>query len=316
MAEQFCGPPKMMFETMCMNKVHDEIDSPASSMPRNLFGFEVVDFIGEGAGSVIYAVTKPESGQLYALKHVIRRTEKDVRFIEQVENEFEVSQKFAHPGLRRSIDVKVTRTLLRKPIEAILVMELFDGVPLDAQNTRNVNKTIGLFIQVAEALHALHALGLVHCDLKPNNILINSRNKAKVIDFGQTCPTGTAKSRIQGTPDFISPEQVKCEPVDARTDVFNFGATLYWALTGQSLPTLFNIRKSQNSFLFDSAIPTPASLNPTVSEPLSNLVMDCVKTNPAKRPADMEDVGRRLEIIHFSMNRPAATAAELADSVA
>jgi serine/threonine-protein kinase len=298
-----------------MNKVPDESDPPGFSMPRNLFGFEVVDFIGEGAGSVIYAVTQPESGQLYALKHVVRRTEKDVRFIEQVENEFEVSQKFAHPGLRRSIDVKVTRTLLRKPIEAILVMELFDGVPMDAQNTRSVNKTVGLFIQVAEALHALHGHGLVHCDLKPNNILINSKGRVKVIDFGQACPAGTAKSRIQGTPDFISPEQVKCEPVDFRTDVFNFGATLYWALTGRSLPTLFNIKKSQNSFLFDSVIPTPSALNPMVSEPLSNLIMECVKTNPAKRPADMKDVGRRLELIRHAMNRQAAPP-ELADSVA
>ena len=102
--------------------------SSSNELPRNICGYDVIDFIGEGAGSVIYAVNRPENGQIYALKHVTRRNEKDIRFVEQLENEFQVSQKFTHPGLRRSIDVKVTRTFLRKPTEAILVMELFDGL--------------------------------------------------------------------------------------------------------------------------------------------------------------------------------------------
>jgi eukaryotic-like serine/threonine-protein kinase len=155
----------------------------------------------------------------------------------------------------------------------------------------------------------MHNLGYVHCDLKPNNILIDAAGKAKVIDFGQTCPVGTAKKRIQGTPDFIAPEQVKCDPVTIRTDVFNFGATLYWALAGRSLPTLFTIKKSENSFLFDDIMPTPASLNPRVPESLSNLVMECVKTNPAKRPADLKEVARRLEIIRHSMRKREVQAA-------
>ncbi len=229
-----------------------------------------------------------------------------MRFIEQLENEFEVSKKFSHPGLRKSVDVKVVKTMLRKPTEAILLMELFDGTPLDSQNMRNVEETLGIFILAAEALDSLHALGYVHCDLKPNNILVNSRGDVKVIDFGQACPVGTAKTRIQGTPDYISPEQVKCAPVSVRTDVFNFGATLYWALCGKTMPTLFNIKKSENSFLFDDMIQTPATVNPQVPESLSNLVMECVKTNPAKRPADLKEVGRRLEIIRHAVRRQSA----------
>jgi serine/threonine protein kinase len=259
---------------------------------------------------VINVVNRPENHQIYALKHVVRRNEKDVRFIEQLENEFQVSQKFSHPGLRRSIDCKVTRTLLRKPTEAMLVMELFDGIPLDQQQSREPIATVDVFIAVAEALDALHGYGFVHCDLKPNNILVSARGEVKVIDFGQACPVGTAKPRIQGTPDFISPEQVKCEAVTVRTDVFNFGATMYWALTGRSLPTLFNIQKSksENTLLFDGLIPTPARLNLKVPESLSNLVMECVKTNPLKRPADMKEVARRLEIIRHSMKRQAEQA--------
>jgi serine/threonine protein kinase len=102
---------------------------------------------------------------------------------------------------------------------------------------------------------------------------------------------------------------VKCDPVSIRTDVFNFGATLYWALCGRSLPTLYNIKKSENSFLFDDIMASPASLNPKVPESLSNLVMECVKTNPAKRPADLKEVARRLEIMRHAMKKQAAHAA-------
>jgi serine/threonine-protein kinase len=282
-------------------------------MPKSLFGYDVLDYIGEGAGSLIYAVSKPETGQIYALKHVTRKTDKDVRFIEQLENEFVVSKKFHHPGLRKYIDVKVLHTLLRKPTEAALVMELFDGIPLDAADMRDIGKIVDIFIQVADALDSMHTNGFVHCDLKPNNILVDATGVAKVIDFGQACPVGTAKKRIQGTPDFIAPEQVKCDPVSIRTDVFNFGATLYWALCGRSLPTLFTLKKSENSFLFDDIMASPASLNPKVPESLSNLVMECVKTNPAKRPADLKEVARRLEIMRHSMRKQAA---QLATSVA
>jgi serine/threonine-protein kinase len=281
----------------------------SASAPKALFGYDVLDYLGEGAGSNIYAVSKPETGQIYALKHVKRVHEKDSRFIEQLENEFAVSKKFNHPGLRRYIDVKVLYTLLRKPTEAALVMELFDGIPLDAANVREPGQIVDIFIQVANALDAMHTHGYVHCDLKPNNILIDATGQAKVIDFGQACPVGTAKKRIQGTPDFIAPEQVKCDPVSIRTDVFNFGATLYWALAGRSLPTLFTIKKSENSFLFDDIMPTPASLNPRVPESLSNLVMECVKTNPAKRPADLKEVARRLEIIRHAMRKHSAMTA-------
>ena len=122
-------------------------DGSSDSMPKSLFGYDVIDHIGEGAGSLIYLVSRPNTGQVYALKHVTRKTDKDVRFIEQLENEFEVSKQFAHPGLRRSVDVKVLRTLLRRPTEAALIMELFDGLPLEAADMRDVAATVDIFIQ-------------------------------------------------------------------------------------------------------------------------------------------------------------------------
>src|SRR2546430_604156 len=89
-----------------------------------------------------------------------------------------------------------------------------------------IGEGAGIIIYTARALDALHALGYVHCDLKPNNILISEDLQVKVIDLGQAAKFATIKTRIQGTPDYIAPEQVNCGPVTVRTDVFNLGATM------------------------------------------------------------------------------------------
>ena len=275
-------------------------------LPRKLFDYQVIDLIGQGAGSLIYAVSHPITHQLYALKHVVRKTEKDDRYIEQLETEYEVGRQVSHPGLRRSIEFKVNRTLLRKPIDAVLVLELFDGISLEQQLPRDLTDIVAALIRTAQALAALHGQGFVHCDLKPNNILRDNAGHVKVIDLGQTVTAGTVKKRIQGTPDYMAPEQVKCLPVTFKTDVYNLGATMYWALCGRKMPTLFTLKKSENSFLMDDRIASPHEINPQVPQTLSNLVMECVRTNPAKRPEDMSDLTRRLEIIEHTMRRAAA----------
>ena len=273
--------------------------------PKKLFGYDVIDLIGRGAGSMIYAVSDPTTGQLYALKHVIRKNDKDIRFIEQLESEHEVGKLVRHPGLRRTIDLKVNKTLLLKVTDAALVMELFDGRPLEFVKPPGLLPLIDIFIQTAKALDALHALNYIHCDLKPNNILISDKGVVKVIDLGQAAKLGTVKKRIQGTPDFISPEQVNVGPVTVRTDVFNLGATMYWALANKKLPTLYTVKQKENSFLLDAKIESPRSVNKAVPENLSNLVMECVKTSPVKRPKNMADVAQRLEVVrHAIMKDP------------
>jgi serine/threonine-protein kinase len=284
--------------------------SDGHPLPKALFGFDVIDFLGTGAGSRIYAVSDPATRQIYALKHVAISDEKHHRFFEQLEAEYEVGRQINHPNLRRVVDLKVNRTLLRRVIDAALVMELFDGLALDNRPPLTLPETIHTFVQTANALHAMHTRRLVHCDLKPNNILLGPDGTVKVIDLGQACPIGTIKKRIQGTPDYIAPEQVKCQPVTVRTDIFNFGATLYWALTRQHVPTLYRIKKSGNSLLSDTHIQSPAQINPAVPIPLSNLVMECVRTNPIRRPNDISRLTSQLEAIGFAIqNRQAGPAA-------
>ncbi|HEX4124028.1 MAG TPA: serine/threonine-protein kinase [Tepidisphaeraceae bacterium] len=273
-------------------------------MPAMLFGYEVVEYLGTGAASQLYAVSHPQTSQLYAMKYVVRRTEKDDRFIDQLETELTVGRHVIHRGLRRSIELLFNRTMLRKVQDAALLLELFDGRPIDVHPpTGGIPGILDCFIQVADALGAMHAAGYVHCDLKPNNILIDQSAGVKVIDLGQACKIGTIKQRVQGTPDYMAPEQVKSLPMTVRTDVFNFGATLYWALCGKSVPTLYTLKRAKNSFLLDTQLAAPAAINPDVPQPLSQFVMECCRSNPEKRPADMVEIQRRLELLHFHLTR-------------
>ena len=276
-------------------------------MPEKILHYEVLERLGEGARSVIYAVRDPDTRKLYALKHVQRADNKDLRFIEQVENEYEISRQFNHPNLRKSYDLKVSKSLLMKKTEAFLLMELFNGKPLDVRLPSDMMELLDTFIQVAQGLKAMHQMGYVHCDMKPNNVMRADDGSVKVIDFGQSCRIGTIKERIQGTPDFIAPEQVARRPISIQTDVFNLGATMYWALTGRHIPTLYTVnKKGENSFLLDATIDTPQELNPQVPPAISNLIIECIATRPQKRPADMDDVITRIELGKHILNKQQA----------
>jgi len=278
-------------------------------MAQKLLGYDVLERLGEGAGSTIYRVRDPQTGRELALKHVVRSDQKDIRFVEQMETEFEISRQFTHPNLRRSYELKIQKTMLVKTAEAFLLMELVDGKPLDVNPPRDMMDTLDTFIGAAQGLRAMHQMGYAHCDIKPNNILRNEKGEVKVIDFGQSCRLGTVKERIQGTPDYIAPEQVTRRPISVQTDVFNLGATLYWALTSKPIPTLYTVnKKGENSFLLDSKIETPMDLNPRIPPAVSNLVMECIATKPSKRPADMDQFINRLELgKHILMKHMNAT---------
>lgn len=292
-------------------------------MPERLLHYDLVERLGEGARSIIYKATDTRTGKTVAVKHVVRANEKDLRFIEQMETEYNISKNFNHPNLRKTLDLKVVKTIFLKITEAIMVMEYVDAVPLDVEQPPDLISTLDCFVQAAEGLKAMHAMGYVHCDIKPNNILRSKTGEVKVIDFGQSCPIGTIKERIQGTPDYIAPEQVARKPVTVQTDVFNLGATLYWAVTGKHIPTLYTVGKKggDNALLADDLFDSPIQLNPLVPQVISDLVMLCVSTRPSKRPADMDAMITKLNIgLHIlekaKGGTPVKTIAENEDSVA
>ena len=268
-------------------------------------GYIVYERIGVGARSTIWLVGKRDTGQQFALKRVIRRTAEDNRFLVQAEHEYEIASKVRHPVLRRCYEIRRIRKFFQVK-ELHVFMEYFDGRSLEEIGALGTSGLLGIFMKVAQGLEALHEMDYVHADLKPNNILIDNNGDVKIVDFGQSCPIGHVKGRIQGTPGYIAPEQVeRGMPLEKTTDVFNFGATLYWAITGRTYPTIMPKKKRPTGIDLAGPreAPPPHELNPNVPTALSRLVMDCCKANPKDRPPDFSEVLHRLRVTQAMLDK-------------
>jgi serine/threonine-protein kinase len=264
--------------------------------PANLFGYEVIGRLGHGAGSLVYAVCEPRSGQIFALKQVVRQAADDDRFVAQLSNEYAVSRQFKFAGLRRCSLLRLKRGWKLKISEAALMMDFIDGEGLDESVPARLGELLEGVMQAARALQVLHAMGYVHCDIKPGNILLTKDGQARVIDFGQACRAGTVKERIQGTPDYIAMEQVRRQAVSPRTDVFSLGATMYWLLAGQYVPTAVTLGSQDPAVLARQDYGSPRELRAEVPTGWSDLVMHCVRLLPEERPRGMGEVMGRLEM--------------------
>lgn len=270
-----------------------------------LAGFNVLAEIGRGAASIIYAVQDPKTKQVWALKHVEKNDAKDSRFIEQTEKEYEIGSRVNHPAVRRIERIIKTREMLINVKEVFLVMEYVDGVSVEKKAPGTFERAIDIFSQVASGLAAMHKAGYVHADMKPQNVVVLPDGRVKIIDLGQACAIGTVKERIQGTPDYIAPEQVHRRAITPKTDIYNLGATMYWVFTGKNIPTAMpkdsgSMVGSLDDHMIEKATPV-RELNPRCPELLSDLIMACVQIDPDARPTDMEEVYQRLDLVRAKM---------------
>lgn len=272
-------------------------------------GYTIYERLGTGARSTIWLVSDRRTGEYFALKRVVRRATEDTRYLVQAQNDFGVSSKLNHPALRKSFELRKIRKLFQIK-ELHILMEYVDGRTLEQMGPLGTHGLLNLFARVAGGLESLHQAGYVHADMKPNNILVTTSGEVKIIDFGQSCPINFVKNRIQGTPDYMAPEQAqKGVPLTERTDVFNFGATLYWAITGNLFPTVIQSPKRPGGIDLVSRreAPPPHEINPNVPTSLSRLVMDCCQTKPKDRPGDMREVLYRLEVTQHIMEKNGMT---------
>jgi serine/threonine protein kinase len=262
-------------------------------------GFTILRRLGTGARSTIYLASDEENDMRVALKRVIFERPEDSRVFEQVETEYKVARHIDHPYVRKCYELRKVRSMF-KVREMLLSMEYFDGKSLEDSSGLSLGDVLLVFRMVASGLNAMHQQGFVHCDIKPNNILISKSGSIKIIDLGQSCKIGTIKTRIQGTPDYIAPEQVKRRPLSPKTDIFNLGATMYWALTGKHAPTLI---PKKNKFGLPVTVPrrAPHELKRQIPAGISKLVMDCIEGDPAQRPPNMMTVVSRLDLLVHSI---------------
>ncbi len=266
-----------------------------------LEGFTIIKKLGTGARSTIFLARDEETGDTVALKRTVYEKPEDVRIFEQMENEYKVAQAFNHPYLRKCYKVIKVRKML-KVKELLLSMEMFEGETLEKYKSLSLGDVLLVFRMVATGLNTMHQQGYIHCDIKPNNILINESGAIKIIDLGQGCKIGTIKPRIQGTPDYIAPEQVKRKHLSQRTDIFNLGATMYWAMTGKNVPTLIpQAAHDLAAVVSQRVFSAPHEMYNRIPLGVSKLVMDCVKEEPQRRPATMAEVISRLDLLIHSI---------------
>ncbi len=262
--------------------------------------FTIVRRLGTGARTVIYLATDHNTSRSIALKRAVYERPEDLRIFEQMQTEYKVARHIDHPYIRKCHRLVKKRNMLRTR-ELLLSMELFDGQPLEDSPSLSLVDVLLVFRMVASGLNAMHQKGFIHCDIKPNNILIGANGAIKIIDLGQSCKIGTVKPRIQGTPDYIAPEQVRRQRLDQRTDVFNLGATMYWAFTGKNVSTLIPKKTNRVSVIVAKDFPAPHEFHKRIPLGVSKLVTDCVKDEPIGRPANMMDVISRMDLLIHSI---------------
>jgi eukaryotic-like serine/threonine-protein kinase len=276
-------------------------------------GYRVLARLGKGAASELYAVQDSRTKQVWALKHVVKRSEKDTRFLEQVQTEYTVGSKLDHPNVR-AVQRLIKHRRGFRVCAVTLIMELVDAATLDKRLPQGHAQAVRVFHQVARGLAHMHARGFVHADIKPSNIMVTEDDRVKIIDLGQGCAVGTVKKRIQGTPGYMAPEQAHRQAITAKTDIYNLGATMYWVLVGEVIPTAMPPKDDSDS-LYTGAVDAsmvrppvpPHERNPGIHPLLSRQIMDCVKLHPDERPESMSVVANRLELIGELLENPSTS---------
>ena len=266
-------------------------------MASLLENFGQLEIIGTGAGSTIFKGVSLADGGLYAIK-VVKWTQRgDERFIRQALNEYKIASLFDHKNIVRMYDCYRKRRFL-KTVELNIVMEYFPGRMLSERSRFPMPEMVGIFLQVAEALEYMHRLGFVHTDVKPENILVDDNANVKLIDFGVACKRNATKDRVQGTPDFMAPEQTTKKPLDERTDIYNLGATMYKVLTGKVVPENVSIASPMGNggalSLMKSGI---RSFNAQAPEKLAYLIEKCSRRSRSKRYQRMGEVVEALAAV-------------------
>lgn len=259
--------------------------------------YEVVKPLGTGAGSTILLINDKPTGKRFALKVVKRQDADDDIYIAQARHEFDVAQRFNHPGLLKIYDCRTKHKWLFLQITGVdLLMEFVDGRILDDLKDPPLGQLVLIFLGVAGGLRHMHRRGVYHGDLKPMNLMLSRDGAVKILDFGTAWIKGQNKDRVQGTPQYMAPEQATEKVVDERTDLYNFGATMYRLITKQyanlGLPTVGDggISKKLRP-------QPPIELVPEIPKALNDSIVACLHPRPEKRPADVSAVQQQLEAV-------------------
>lgn len=266
-------------------------------MAVDIPNYRVIEKLGVGAQTRVFRARDMRSGQDYTIKLVKIVKPEDSSFIDLMKAEYTIGSQIDHPVVRKVYEFRLLRQRLRVR-GAILFMEYVNGWPLaDKEYRRPLDEILRVFGETAKGIHAMHQAGWVHADLKPNNILVSADGMVKLIDLGQSARLHEAKPKIQGTMDYMAPEQVQRGKLDQRTDVFGLGATLHRVLTGKAIATEMNQTVSMHSqSMVGRRVQEFHGVVRELPPCIVRLIDDCCRNDPDHRIADMPALIERIEL--------------------
>jgi eukaryotic-like serine/threonine-protein kinase len=272
--------------------------TPGAIEPGTIIGerFEVLQLLGEGGMGAVYKAHDRELERDVALKLIRPELARNPEILQRFKHELILARQVTHRNVIRIFD------LGQAAGHKYITMEYLDGrdlrVVLREKGKLPPEEAAKIILQICRALEAAHAEGVIHRDLKPQNIMLDANGRAYVMDFGIArsayLPGMTQTGALVGTPEYMSPEQAKGEKLDERSDLFSLGAILYELLNGVSpyhsdtpLATLW--RRIQ-----EKAKPL-SEIDPTIPKPLSDIVAKALEIEPQDRFANAAEFAQALE---------------------